>query len=227
MLVNSAFFGVAISLLSYFLGDWLHKKFRFALLNPLLIAIAATILVLAVARIEYTAYYQSAKVIGFFLTPVTVCLAVPLYETLALLKKNKKALALGIFSGVVTTLMTILAMSLLFGLSHKEYVTFLPKSITSAIGMGVSEELGGYPGLTVAIIIITGVIGNVCAPLLCRLFHLESPIARGVAIGSSSHAIGTVKAMEMGAVEGAISSLSIVVSGLMTVVCAPLFARLL
>lgn len=227
MLANSAFFGVAISLLCYFSGDYLHKKFRLAVLNPLLISIVATIFVLSVARIEYTAYYESAKCISFFLTPVTVCLAVPLYETLSLLQKNKKALAIGIASGVVTTLLCILAMSLVFGLSHKEYVTFLPKSITSAIGMGVSEELGGYPGLTVAIIIITGVIGNVCAPLCCRLFRLTSPIARGVAIGSSSHAIGTVKAMEMGPIEGAISSLSIVVSGLMTVVGAPVFAKLL
>lgn len=224
---HSIFFGVVLSLLTYFLGVFLHNKFRLAILNPLLISVAATILVLLVARIRYEVYYESAKYISFFLTPATVCLAVPLYEALDLLKKSRKALSIGIASGVVTTLLCILLMSLLFNLSHKEYVTFLPKSVTSAIGMGVSEELGGYPGLTVAIIIVTGVIGNVCAPMCCRLFHLTHPIAKGVAIGSSSHAIGTVKAMEMGEIEGAISSLSIVVSGLMTVVGAPIFARFL
>lgn len=227
MLEHSAFFGVFISLFCYFLGDLLYKKYRLAILNPLLIATAAIILVLSVAHIDYNVYYESAHFINFFLTPVTVCLAVPLYESMELLKKNKKALALGIASGVLTTLLSVLAMAVLFGLSHKEYITFLPKSITSAIGMDVSQELGGYAGLTVAIIIITGVIGNVCTPYLCRLFHLTHPIAKGVAIGSSSHAFGTVKAMEMGAVEGAISSLSIVVAGLMTVIGASVFAQFL
>ena len=118
-------------------------------------------------------------------------------------------------------------MSLLFGLSHEEYVTLLPKSITTAIGMGVSEELGGYVTLTVAVIIITGVLGNIFAPLICRVFRIREPIAKGIAIGTSSHAVGTAKAMEMGEVEGAMSSLSIAISGLLTVVGASVFAQFL
>ena len=130
-------------------------------------------------------------------------------------------------SGVLTTLLCILAMSLMFGLSHEEYVTLLPKSITTAIGMGVSEELGGYVTLTVAVIIITGVLGNIFAPLICRVFRIREPIAKGIAIGTSSHAVGTAKAMEMGEVEGAMSSLSIAISGLLTVVGASVFAQFL
>ena len=218
------FFGVTVSILSYGLGCLLHHRWKFAIFNPLLISIAATIAVLAVFRIDYDVYYASAKYLSFLLTPATVCLAVPLYQKLELLKQNWKAILAGILSGVLTALVCVLAMSVMFGLSHQEYVTFLPKSITTAIGMGVSEELGGSVTLTVAVIIISGVLGNVFAPAICRLFRIKEPIAKGIAIGSASHAIGTAKAMEMGEVEGVMSSLSIAVSGLLTVIGASIFA---
>ena len=221
---NSVFFGVTVSILSYGLGCLLHHRWKFAIFNPLLISIAATIAVLAVFRIDYDVYYASAKYLSFLLTPATVCLAVPLYQKLELLKQNWKAILAGILSGVLTALVCVLAMSVMFGLSHQEYVTFLPKSITTAIGMGVSEELGGSVTLTVAVIIISGVLGNVFAPAVCRLFRIKEPIAKGIAIGSASHAIGTAKAMEMGEVEGAMSSLSIAVSGLLTMIGASIFA---
>ena len=222
---NSVFFGVAISLVAYGGGCLIRKKTKMDIFNPLLISIIAIIIVLAVAHIDYDVYYAGAKYLSYLLTPATVCLAIPLYEKIELLKKNWLAIVAGIFSGVVTTLVCILVLSILFGLSHEEYVTFLPKSITTAIGMGVSEELGGYVTITVAVIIITGVLGSMIAPLVCRVFRLKDPIARGIAIGTASHAVGTSKAMEMGEIEGAMSSLSIVVSGLLTVVGAPIFAN--
>ncbi len=222
---QSVFFGVAVSLMAYGLGVLLQKKCRLALFNPLLISVIVTIAVLALARIDYDVYYEGAKYLSYLLTPATVCLAVPLYEKLSLLKQNWKAIFAGIFSGVVTTLCSVLVMSKLFGLTHEEYVTMLPKSITTAIGMGVSEELGGYVTLTVAMIIITGIFGNVVAVAVCRLFHITDPIAKGVGIGSAAHALGTAKAIEIGEVEGAMSSLSIVVAGLLTVVGASVFAN--
>lgn len=224
---NSVFFGVVISLLAYGAGSLLQNRFKLALFNPLLISVAATIAVLAAAGIDYDVYYSGAQYLSYLLTPANVCLAVPLYEKLEVLKKNWRAILIGIVSGVLTTLLCILAMSLMFGLSHEEYVTLLPKSITTAIGMGVSEELGGYVTLTVAVIIITGVLGNIFAPLICRVFRIREPIAKGIAIGTSSHAVGTAKAMEMGEVEGAMSSLSIAISGLLTVVGASVFAQFL
>ena len=224
---NSVFFGVVISLLAYGAGSLLQNRFKLALFNPLLISVAATIAVLAAAGIDYDVYYSGAQYLSYLLTPATVCLAVPLYEKLEVLKKNWRAILIGIVSGVLTTLLCILAMSLMFGLSHEEYVTLLPKSITTAIGMGVSEELGGYVTLTVAVIIITGVLGNIFAPLICRVFRIREPIAKGIAIGTSSHAVGTAKAMEMGEVEGAMSSLSIAISGQLTVVGASVFAQFL
>lgn len=223
---NSVFFGVAVSFLAYELGLLLKKKWKFALLNPLLIAIVVVIVILAVFRIDYDTYQAGAKYISYLLTPATVCLAIPLYEQTQLLKKNWKAILAGIVSGVVTSALCIFILAVLTGLDHEMYVTLLPKSITTAIGMGVSEELGGVVTITVAVIIITGVIGNVFAELIYRLFGVTDPVAKGIGIGTAAHAVGTAKAMELGAVEGAMSSLSIAVAGILTVIAAPFFAGL-
>lgn len=224
---TSAYFGALISLLAYGAGIAFKKKFKLAIFNPLLIAIILTILLLALLKIDYCTYNESAKYISYLLTPATICLAVPLYEQVELLKQNFKAVITGICTGVLSSFLSVLLLSVLFRLDHASYVTLLPKSITTAIGMGVSEELGGYVPITVAVIIITGVLGNMLAGTVCRIFHIYDPIAKGVAIGTSSHAIGTTKAMEMGAVEGAMSSLSIVVAGILTVAGAGVFAHFL
>ena len=224
---TSMFAGVTLSLLAYLAGLLLKKKFKLGIFNPLLISIILTIIVLVCAHIDYDTYNKGAVYLSWFLTPATVCLAIPLYEQMEALKKNIKAILAGILSGVITTLCSVLVMSKLFHLTHEEYVTLLPKSITTAIGMGVSEELGGYVTLTVAMIIITGIFGNVIAVSVCRLFRITDPIAKGVSIGSAAHALGTAKALEIGEVEGAMSSLSIVVAGLLTVVGASIFANLM
>lgn len=225
LLNESVFFGVLVSVLTYECGSILKRKFKLAVLNPLLISIVAVIGILLIFRVDYDTYYEGAKYLSYLLTPATVCLAVPLYEQIELLQKNFKAIAGGILAGVLTSLITILVCALIFGFSHEEYVTLLPKSITTAIGMGVSEELGGMVTITVAVIIITGVLGNIIAEAVCKLFRIEEPVAKGIAIGSASHAIGTAKAMELGEVEGAMSSLSIAVAGLVTVVGASIFAN--
>ena len=222
---HTVFFGVFISLISYMIGVFLRKKTKLSLFNPLLIAILLTMGVILWLDIDYETYEGSAKYLSYLLTPATVSLAIPLYEQIELLKKNWKAVFAGIFSGVLSSMLSVLLFALIFRLNHAEYVTFLPKSITTAIGMGVSEELGGYVAITVAVIIITGIIGNIFAELVCKIFKIKEPIAVGIAIGSSSHALGTAKAMEIGDVEGAMSSLSIVVSGLLTVVGAMIFAN--
>ena len=224
---QSLFAGAAISLIAYEIGLFLKKKLGWPVLNPLLVSIILVIIALKGLGISYEVYNASAKYISYLLTPATVCLAVPLYEQLELLKKNWQAMLLGIGAGVLTSVVTVFVLAKLLGLNHQEYVTLLPKSITTAIGMGVSEELGGYVTITVAVIIITGVLGNILAELICKIFKIEHPIAKGLAIGSASHAIGTAKAMEMGEVEGAISSLAIAVAGVLTVVAASVFANLL
>lgn len=227
LFANAVFAGVSLSLITYMLGCFVKSRLKLAIFNPLLISILLTILILWAGHVDYEVYNEGAKYLSWFLTPATVCLAIPLYEQIALLKKNFKAVMLGILSGVLTSLFTVFILSLIMGLSHGEYVTLLPKSITTAIGMGVSEELGGYVTITVAVIVITGVLGNMLAEPVCRIFRITEPIAKGVAIGSSSHAIGTAKAMELGEIEGAMSSLSIAVAGVLTVIGASVFARFL
>ena len=225
LLSQSVYAGVTISLLAYLLGSVLKKKFKLGFLNPLLISIAFTILVLVCAGVDYDVYNEGAKYLSWFLTPATVCLAIPLYEQLKLLKRNIKAISAGIFAGVMASLCTIFLLSRLMGLTHEEYVTLLPKSITTAIGMGVSEELGGYVTITVAVIVVTGVLGNILGELVCKIFRIKEPVSKGLAFGCSSHAIGTAKAMEIGEIEGAMSSLAIAVTGILTVIFASVFAQ--
>ena len=222
---TSMFAGVTLSLLAYLAGLLLKKKFKLGIFNPLLISIILTIIVLVCAHIDYDTYNKGAVYLSWFLTPATVCLAIPLYEQWQLLKRNVKAVMLGITAGVLTSLTTVFVLSKLMGLTHQEYVTMLPKSITTAIGMGVSEELGGYVTITVAVIVVTGVIGNILGEFICKLFRITEPISKGLALGSSSHAIGTAKAIEMGEVEGAMSSLAIAVTGILTVVLASVYAN--
>ena len=224
---NSLFSGVVLSLIAYFIGAMLKRKFKLGLFNPLLISILLSILVLVVGKIDYEVYNESAKYLSWLLTPATVCLAIPLYEQWELLKKNYVAVLLSLLAGTVTSVLTVFVLAKLCGLSHAEYVTLLPKSITTAIGMGVSEELGGYVTITVAVIIITGVLGNMFGELICKIFRITEPISKGLAFGAASHAIGTAKALELGEVEGAMSSLAIAVSGILTVLLAPVFANLM
>lgn len=224
ILCNSAYFGVTVSLIGYGAGIMLKKKFKYAFLNPLLISIIFVIGVVMLCGVDYESYENSAQYLSYLLTPATVCLAVPLYQQMTLLKKNLAAVACGILAGVLASLGSVLLLAFLFGLEHDVYVTLLPKSITTAIGMGVSEELGGLVTITVAVIIVTGVIGNVIGEAVCKLFRIYEPIAKGLALGTSSHAIGTAKALEMGEVEGAMSSMAIAVAGLLTVIGASVFA---
>ena len=226
-LTDSVFLGVVVSLLTYEFGLWFKKKVKIAIFNPLLISVIAVMVFLVVFHIDYADYQEGAKYISYLLTPATVCLAVPLYEQFELLRKNLKAVIAGIISGVFTSMTCILVLALLFRFDHQQYVTLLPKSITTAIGMGVSEELGGYVTITVAVIVVTGVIGNILAEFICKVFRITDPIAKGVAIGTSAHAVGTAKAIEMGEIEGAMSSLSIAVAGILTVVGASVFANFL
>ena len=226
LIQNCTTFGLFLTLGAYLLGLAVNKRFKSPLTNPLLLSLVIIIPVLLLCGIDYDTYYEGAKYISYLLTPATVSLAIPLYRQLDKLKKNMKAILLGIFSGVLTSGLSIAGLSILFGLSHTDYVTLLPKSVTTAIGMSLSEELGGIAAVTVASIVLTGILGNCMAPFLCRLFKVAHPVARGIAIGTASHALGTSKAIEMGEIEGAMSGLSIAVAGLMTVAAAQVFALL-
>lgn len=227
LILNSAASGVFISLAAYGIGTLVKRKWNSPLANPLLIAIILVILFLKLSGVEYENYNASAKYLTYLLAPATVSLAIPMYERMQLLKENYAAILTGILSGVLASLVCVLAMALVFHLSQAEYVTLLPKSVTTAIGMDIAKELGGHSEIAAAVIIITGVLGNMAAEPICRIFAIRHPVAKGIALGTSAHAIGTAKAMEMGETEGAMSSLAIVVAGVCTVVGATVFAGLL
>lgn len=216
------FFGVALTLCAYGVGKFIKNKINFALFNPILVAIILIIVVLKITGISYEVYKSGTAVISYMLTPATVCLAVPLYEKLTLLKKNIWAIAGGIISGIVASAVTVWGVSAMFTLDKTIFATLLPKSITTAIGMVVSEQQGGIVNITVASIIITGIFGNVVADVIYRLFKIDDPIAKGVALGTSAHVMGTAKALEMGEIEGAMSGLAVAVAGIMTVFVVPL-----
>lgn len=228
---NVAYFGVFLSIATYMVGVWLNRRFRSALLNPLLVSVVLCIVILSVFKIDYATFNTGKNNTGSsmlqnLLTPTTVCLAIPLYEKIRELKKNPVAILVGILSGVLANAAVILLLSALFRLSHQQYVTLLPKSITTAIGMDVSTELGGLGNVTAACIIFTGILGNVIASGVLRLCRITDPVAAGLAIGASAHAIGTARARELGKTQEAMSSLSIAVTGLITVVAASFFAML-
>ena len=196
-------------------------------MNPILVSVAVVIFLLKVLKVDYEVYNEGAKYISYLLTPATVCLAIPLYKQLELLKKNLTAVAAAILAGVASSAVSIFALCLLFRMEHVYYVTLLPKSITTAIGMGVSEEAGGIVTITVVCIIVTGILGNMIGETVFKLIRLESPIAKGLALGTSAHAVGTAKALELGEIEGAMSSLSVAVAGLLTVLVVPLVSGLI
>lgn len=223
---ESVFFGAVVTILCYEIGLLLRDKVKKAICNPMLIALIAIIAILLLFHVDYETYYEGAKYLSYFLTPATVCLAIPLYEQIELLKKNVKAIVAGVTAGVLTSMLSVLGCAAVFQLSQKEYLSFLPKSVTTAIGMGISEELGGMVTLTVVVIMITGIAGAIVAELVMKLFRIKEPIAKGIGIGSASHVVGTAKAMEMRRLEGAMSSLSIAVSGVLTVIAASVFAGL-
>ena len=227
ILSHSSYFGFMLTCLTYMAGMWVKKKGKLAIFQPLLVASLLCIAILSLTHVEYQSFNTGASKISYMLTPATVCLAVPLYKQLKLLKENLVAVIGGILAGVLANCLVIFALCVFFRLDHTYYVTYLPKSITTAIGMGVSEEAGGIVSLTVVCIVITGILGNIIGEFIMKLAMVKEPIARGLALGTAAHAIGTAKALELGEIEGAMSSLSVAVAGLITVVAVPIAAGLI
>lgn len=226
VLTDNVLFGVVLSLAAFEIGLFINRKTKIAILNPLLIAIALVIGFLTAFNIDFDTYNNGGKFINMFLGPSTVVLAVPLYKQIDLLKKNSKAILAGVFLGSFIGICLIIGISYLLGLDTTLIKSLIPKSVTTPIGISISSQIGGITAVTVLAIIITGVMGAVFGPAVCKLFKIEDSIAVGIAIGTASHAVGTTKALELGEIEGAMSSLSIGVAGIMTVVLAPLILNL-
>lgn len=226
-LAQSTYFGVVLSLVCYWAALKIAAKVKSTLCNPLMVSIALILIVLSVLGVSYETYEKSAMYLTYFLTPTTVCLAVPLYRQYEVLKSNFKAIVLGIAAGCVACMITIGTLVKIFGFDATLTASVLPKSITTAIAIGVTEELGGIPAITVACIMITGILGACMASIFCKWFKIENPVSQGLAIGTCSHALGTSRALEIGEVQGAMSSLAIAIAGVLTVVLAPITMQFL
>lgn len=227
MLSESVYFGIAISLLFYWVALKISKKVKLTLCNPLLLSTIFVVIVLIVFDIDYDTYNYGAQYLTYFLTPATVCLAVPLYRQIEVLKKNVLAILLSIGAGCIANAVVIGVLTIGFQLSPELKAALIPKSLTTAIAIGVGEELGGITSVTIMSVVITGLLGATIASGLFKILKIEEPVAQGLACGTASHAIGTSKAIEFGEIQGAMSSLAIVVTGIITVIIAPIIMKLI
>lgn len=227
ILQHCASWGVFVTLVAYAVGVVINHKTGWALFNPLLLGSIFVMVFLRCFAIPYTEYSTSAAPVNWLMAPATVSLAIPLYEKWELLEKNVGAILAAIFAGVLTSLGSVLAMAWVLRMERANAVTLLPKSVTTAIGMDIAETLGGTAALAGAVIILTGIAGSLLAETVCKVCHITHPIAKGLALGTSAHAVGTSKALQMGEVEGAISGLAIAVAGVLTALLAPMAANFL
>lgn len=226
LIINNPIFGITISLIAFEIGCFLFKKTKNPMFNPLLIAITLVILFLKLTNISLESYNVGGKYISFLLGPATVILAVPLYKKLNLLKKYIFPIIIGILTGTSVGLISVLILSKLFNMDKELMFSLIPKSITTPIGMEVSKQLGGNTSITVAAIIITGILGAIIGPIIFSICKIKNEIAVGISLGTASHAMGTAKALELGETEGAMGGLAIAISGLLTVFLAPLIVKL-
>lgn len=221
----TVYFSLFITLFVFYSAIKIKNKCNLSIFNPLLVSIIVMIIFLKIVGMPTELYSRNTEILMYLLTPATICLALPLYQNLHLLEQYWKALLAGISAGVISNLIIIYLLAKAFRLSYKEFVTILPKSITSAISLAISEELGGNVTVTILVVVITGVMGNVLADGIFYRMKLKNKMAKGVALGTSAHVIGTAKAMEYGEAEGGMASLAIVISGILTVIIISIFTR--
>lgn len=224
---GSSFFAVTLTLVSFALASLCQKKWKLAIFNPILLSGVAVIGVLKWLGISNETYQSGCAVLSFLLTPATICLAISFYEQFRNLKSHLLAVTAGVLAGTVASIGFVWLLAGVFDLERSLSLALLPKSITTAIGVVLSQEIGGVAAITTAAIVITGIVGNIIGPALCKLFRLKNEVAQGVAFGTASHVIGTSRATEMSELAGAVSSLSLTIAGIATCVILSFLSQFL
>ena len=225
--LDTPVFGEAISILAYTFSSYIARRTGLKILNPLLVAVIMIIGFLLATGVGYDTFNKGGEMITFFLGPATVVLAVPLYRQWNLLKDNLMPILVGIIVGSLSGIACIIILGKVLGLDIFLISSMVPKSTTSPIAMEISSMLGGDPSITVSFVIVTGIAGYIIGERVLQIFGVDDPIAKGIGMGTSAHAVGTAKAIEMGEVEGAMSSLAIGVAGLVTVLFVPVILLVL
>uniref|UniRef100_UPI000930B93A LrgB family protein n=1 Tax=Anaerococcus mediterraneensis TaxID=1870984 RepID=UPI000930B93A len=226
-IIESPYFGILLSLVMYMIGLKVAQKVKTPLANPLLIAMILVIAFLKAFNISYETYNNGAKYISFLIAPATVAMIINLYKNIDLLKKNIVPVLVGVTAGVLTSILSVYLMAKLFGLDNQLRASIMPKSLTTAIGSAISEEYGGIVPITIVCMVISGIGGAVVAPTVMKIVKVEDPVAQGVGIGTTSHAVGTSRALQMGEIQGAMSGLSIALAGFISVILIPIIVRLI
>lgn len=225
--IDTPLFGVTLTIIVFCIASFIYKKIKNPLANPIAVSIIFIIWFLRYFNISIESYEKGGRFISFFLGPATVVLAIPIYKKLDLLKKNLVTTLIGISLGSLAGILSVAIMSKLFSINDTMMLSLIPKSTTSAIAMDLSEQIKGNPSITIAFVIATGIMGNILGPSILNVFNIKNKRAKGVALGTASHVVGTAKAMELGQVEGAMSSLAIGIAGIITVFLAPLIINLI
>ncbi|MCI8346757.1 MAG: LrgB family protein [Bacilli bacterium] len=225
-LQQTNYFGFVLTILIYYFADLLKNKSKIALFNPILVTTIVVVAILLIFNIDYETYTIGAKYISYFLTPTTVCLAVPLYRQIKVLRKNIIGVLLGIVAGVIANATVIVLFAWLFKIENRLGTSLLSKSITAPIAVALTEELGGVSSITIFAVILSGIIGAVIAPVVFKFVHIKNEIAQGVACGTSAHGSGTTTALELGEVQGAMSGLSIIATGVITTIIVPIINQI-
>ena len=226
-MINSPYYGVMFTLVGYLLGMWLSKKFKNPILNPMLVGIITCIVLMKITGISYEEYKIGANYVTFFVAPATVSLIIPLYKNIETLKKNLIPVLVGIFAGAITAIVSVILLANLFGISEQLKMSLVSQSITTAIAIPLTEQIGGLGAIVSISISFRGVLGAILGPSILNLFKIKNPVAKGVAMGTTSHASGTAKAIEMGEVEGALSGLSIAIAGIITAIVLPIIVGIM
>ena len=226
ILTNSSYFGFVITIVIYYISVCIKNKTKLSILNPILVTSAIIIAILLIFNIKYETYYIGAKYISYFLTPTTVCLAVPLYKEIKILKRNIIGILAGILSGVIANAICVIVLASIFKMKTELSISLLSKSITAPIAIGLTDELGGISSITVFAVILTGIIGAALAPTIFKIIKIKDETSQGLACGTSAHGSGTTTALELGEIQGAMSGLAIIIAGIMTTIIAPLIKHL-
>lgn len=221
-LQQTSYFGFVITIVIYYLSLYIKNKTKLSILNPLLVTTIIIVAILLVFNINYETYNIGAKYISYFLTPTTVCLAIPLYKQIKVLKRNVIGILSGILAGVIANAAVIVLLTKIFKMNNELGTSLLSKSITAPIAIGLTDELGGISSITVFAVILSGIIGATIAPTIFKLLHIKNETAQGLACGTSAHGSGTTTALELGEIQGAMSGLAIIVTGLITTIIAPI-----
>lgn len=225
-MLDNQYFGIVLSFAAYEIGKWINKKLKTPIANPLLIAILLIIGFLSITGIDYEYYKKGGDFIAFFIGPATVAMVLDLYANLDTLKKNILPILVGVGFGTIFSFVLAIFLSKIFQIDKNLVASLIPQSITTAIAISLSGEYQGIIGLTAIVVVIRGVSGAVFAPLVMKIFRIKDPVAQGVAIGTSSHAVGTSQARLMGEIQGAMSGLSIAIAGITAVIIMPLAMKL-